>query len=404
MSRKQKVIYYLQQPHRIGQLVQEVWELRNMFADGDYEFVVITPPVDGRVNKACYDFVMRGLTVVQKRPGEFQWSTNSGIQIIDGDIYVLRGAFDFEFDFFTKFLRTKPPFYFSLTEQDIERSNRLRSLFNIPLDAVIVTVHNREPGYLPDADSIHYHAYRDTHIDNYIPAIEYLLGKGYYVIRLGDKTMKPLPPISDRLIDSPFHPMYSHFVELYFVSQSRFMLCAPSGPYSISWTFDVPTLLINRPMHTGCRPNDHDLMVPKKYYSHIVKRHLTYSEIITSPLPDFYQTKNFEEFGVELHESTAEEILRAVQEMDARLDGQYHPNDEIHRRIKQVQFRGECYRQHACPRFPHYSPYWSKAQLSHEFVKLNPYLLEDGLWLSEESPPQADAAQPQDTCASASLT
>jgi putative glycosyltransferase (TIGR04372 family) len=265
-------------------------------------------------------------------------------------------------------------------------------------------VHNREPGYLPDPE---YHAYRDANIDNYVPAIEYLLGKGYYVIRLGDKTMKPLPPISDRLIDSPFHPMYSQFIELYFVSQSKFMLCAPSGPYGISWTFDVPTLLVNRPVHAGCYMNDHNLMVPKKYYSHILKRHLTYTEIITSPLPDFYQTKLFEEFGVELHENTPDEILRAVQEMDQRLDRQYPldgPAQTLHRRIKQVQFRGECYRQHACPRFPHYSLYWSKAQLSHEFVKLNPYFLEDGLWLPQESPPQADNAQPQDTCDSASLT
>lgn len=398
-KQRKKVIYFLGGIDRIGQLVSEIFFLRNLFDNDKHDFVVLTyPPEDNpRVNRACYDFVMRGMKILLQNKQEFRWSTTKGIQDIDGDIYFFRGALDLQFNFSKKFLREKPNFYFSLTDKDIERSNQLRNLFGIPLDAPIVTLHNRESGYLKEQDREGIHSYRNADIDNYIQAIKYLASKGYYVVRLGDKSMKPLPPISNKVIDAPFHQYYSQYVELYFTALSKFMICLPGGPIALALGFNVPLLWVNTPIQSHFWGNEHDLIVPKKYYSRIVKRYLTYSEIITSPLPDFHYAKNYEEFGVELHENSSEEILRATKEMEARLEGQYsskEDRDAVNRRVKRIELKGDRYRRHTCHDLAFYFLYWSKMRISHEFIEMNPYFLEEKQW-----EPEAEATSSEEAVA-----
>ncbi len=381
MSEKRtRVFYYLQQPHRLGQLIQEVFFLRNLFDDADYDFVVITPPPDDRVNKACYDFIMQGVRVVQKQPGEFQWSTTEGVKHIDGDIYFFRGAFDEQFDFLRKFQHKKPSFFYSLSNGDIDRIKRMRAMFGIPQDAPVVTLHNREEGYLREADTHEIHAFRNADINNYVPAIEYLLSKGYYVVRIGDKTMQPLPELSERVIDAPFHKLYSSFVELCFIATCRFYLGIPSGPQSLQMSLPVPGLIVNSLIKSESWGNEGDIYLMKKYYSHVLKRYLSYSEVVTSPLPDFQEAQMYRDSGVELHENSAQEILEATREMDARLNGEYSPDQFIAKRIKQIEHRGDCYRKHACHRHPFLSIYGSGIQIGHEFIKMNPWFIEDKNW------------------------
>lgn len=393
MSR-QRIIYFLAQPHRIGQLVTEMWHLRNVFFD--YDIIVITPPVDHRVNKPVYDFVMRGVKVLHKHPGQFNWSSTDGIKNIDGDLYFFLSHCVLHSEFIGNFLGRKYPFYFSLTNEDVRRSNHLREMLGIPLNAPIVTLHSREAGYLPE---LTYHSYRDTDIESHIPAIEYLVSKGYYIVRIGDRTMKPLPDISDKVIDAPFHPLYSGYFELYFIALSRFMITTTSGPDALALGLGVPKLNINVPILSINAGNENDLFVMKKYYSHILKRYLTYNEIVMSPLIGFLHTEQYEQFGVELHQNSPEEILQAVKEMEARLEGSYDLDENanvINSRLNEVEKRSDYFLQHAKHNFielfrndfpkhldyklSNYYLYWSKSQISHEFIKMNPWFLEEKYW------------------------
>lgn len=382
-KQRKKVIFALKPINRIGELVGEIFMLRNIFDDEEYDFVILThcPDDDLKVNKVCYDFVMRGLTVCHPPSDKvYNWPTDKGIQETDGNIYVYLGIPELHCSFIQKVKGRKPSFYYSLTDKDIERGNRLRDIFEIPRDAPIVTLHNRESGYL---SQLTYHSYRNANIENYIPAIEYLVGRGYYVVRLGDKSMKALPCISDRVIDMPFHRYYSPHVELHFIPSSKFMISVPSGPSQFSFAFDVPVLWINAPIQSIIQGNENDLFVPKKYYSHILKRYLTYGEIVTSPLADFYRAKKYEKFGVELHENSPEEILQATREMDARLEGKYDSDENINavnERVKKVELKGHCFQQHACPEHPFLAMYWSKMQISNEYIKMNRYFLEERQW------------------------
>lgn len=374
-----RVWYFLFGIDSFGQLVGEVFWLRNLFAQAGNRFTVITHPPIGRVNRACYDFVMRGMDV-RHLPGYRLPKEPRGILQDQANVYVLEDAAWLE-NTFPAVCGRNPSFYYSLTAEDREQGHRLLARFGIPAGAPLVVLHNRESGWQP---SLTYHSYRNADIERYLPAIEYLLGRGYYVIRLGDKSMKPLPRLSDRLLDMPFHPMYQPSVELYCTAMCRFFVSVPSGPLSFAVAFNKPVLWINSPLASYHWGNPQDLLVPKKYYSHRLKRYLTCTEIVTSPLIDFIRTEDFTKFGVELHENTPEEIVQSVQEMEARLDCRdldSASRRRVHERFKAIQEMGHRFCQHARQQFRWYSMIYSQMQLSNGFCLANPWFLEDGVWM-----------------------
>lgn len=379
IRRPRRIYYFLYGIASFGQLVGEIFWLRNIFNQPENQFTVITHPPTERVNRVCYDFVMRGIEVRQI-PDYRLPATGRGIHEYDGDWYVIEDAAWLENTFPVALNGRRPSFYYSLTAEDRRQGNRFLARFGIPADAPLVVIHNRESGWQP---SLTYHSYRNADIHRCLPTIEYLLRRGYYVVRLGDKSMKPLPRLSDRLLDMPFHPQYQPSVELYCTAMCRFFVSVPSGPLSFAVAFNKPVVWIHSPIASYHWGNPQDLLVPKKYYSHRLNRNLTYSEIVTSPLVDFVQTDEFTKFGVELHENTPDEILRSVQEMEACLEGR-DPDDPSRRRVfeqfKAIQESGHRFCQHIRPRFRWYSMVYSQMQLSNAFVRDNPWFLEEGAW------------------------
>jgi len=98
---------------------------------------------------------------------------------------------------------------------------------------------------------------------------------------------------------------------------------------------------------------------------------------------DFLRSQEFERLGVELHENTSEELLRAVQEMDARVAGRYGDPAGLRmmcERVKRIEQRGHNWRRHHRPDYPFYSIYLSGMHLSGEFQRLNPWFVEERFW------------------------
>lgn len=378
-GRPRRVSYFLYGIDSFGQLVAEVFWLRNLFDQPDNLFTIITHPPNERVNRACYDFVLRGVDV-RHIPDYRLPKEGRGIHEANGDLYVLEDGAWLENTFPVKMCGRNPSFYYSLTPTDREEALRLWSRLGIPADAPVVVLHNRESGWRP---TLTYHSYRNADIERCLPAIDYLLNRGYYVVRIGDRSVKPLPSLSDRLLDMPFHPLYHPSVELYCTAMCRFFISVPSGPLSFAVAFNKPVVWVNSPIASYHWGNPQDLLVPKKYYSHRLKRFLTCAEIVTSPLIDFVRTEEFSRFGVELYENTPEELLSSVQEMDARLNGRdpySATRRQVHERFKTIQGMGHRFCQHARQRYNWYCMMSSHMQLSNAFVGLNPGFLEDQMW------------------------
>ncbi len=368
-NRSNKILYIFYLTSRIGHLTQEPFLLRNLYDGNEFEIDVITFSRQYAANKSVYDIVLRGLNVIH--------STDKHI-LVRGiyNLDVLRREF-----YNSRFFRKRPVFYFSLTDYELEMGNQLRQNFGIPRKAPIVTLHVREPGYLP---GLTYHSHRDADIQNYVPAIKYLMKEGFYVIRLGDKTMKPAKNPPPQLKDLPFHPAYTDFADPYFIATSEFYIGVASGPAALAQGFGVPSLILNAQPQPCIFAHENDLVVFKKYFSRKLGRNLTYEEILLSPISSFMKSELFEQAGIEVVQNSHDEILMVVKEMIARLNGSYPESEErakINHQVQAIHEKAHYYQKEVAdpnkiPYMPYYGLHCTNGNISHEYIKANPYFLD----------------------------
>ncbi len=350
---KHKVIYSLRVTGRIGHLISEPFLLKCLYDPDEYDIIILTLPRDAAISGPVFDISMRQTFPVElepKHPALKMWGINCGIHTIDDRTYVLDRIGDLAGRVLKNLKGGDFPHRYSLNEEELDQGQKLRREMGIPPDAPIVTLYVREMGFFP---SLTYHSIRNGNIDNYLPAVKYLTDEGFYVVRIGDDKMHRLPDMGPQVIDAPFHKANNKFVELYFVSQSTFMLKTISGPDNLSITFGVPSLLTNMYWTPIVATIKDDLCIPKKYYSHRYRRNLTLSEIADDKKLLFSgNASDFTARHIELLENTEEEILAATQEMISRLRGEHQENVS-----NSTRFRNLCQRIHNDSKNDIYSDY-----------------------------------------------
>ena len=380
MPDRKKILYLHSLIDRIGQLAGEMWFLRNVYPTDRYDISVVTFPPDFKpgVNKAAYEMVFRDLRVVHSTDVNMVCSTqrDKSAPVTEMDGYIMGLNDDILLRQFLLQYKKRPQidYYFSLSPEQVQAGEVLREKFKIPPGAPVVTLHVREPGFLPE---LSYHSFRDASMQNYLPLLQYLLEAGYWVVRLGDKTMQRFENPPTNLIDAPFHPDYCDLVDPYFISISRFYIGTHSGPCSVARGLNIPVVYLNSPISWVYFGMARDIIAPKKYYSLSLGRFLTYREIVNSDLIDRFRTENFKEAGVELRENSAEEILGAVQEMESRLDGSYATPtqlEEFYRPLRAIDEQAEKSWVTRKPGEP-LAFACTRSSLSIEFLKHNPDFL-----------------------------
>ena len=383
---KKHIYYIFSHLYAYGELPSQIWCLRNLFYDQDnYDITVFTYPLQkNRVNTSLFNIVMRGINVIHLTDDKLVWffvDKNSKYIIKENDnIYISLNSSQLIYLFLKKYSNQKPKYFFSLSKAEKKMGEKLKNDFDIPENTPIVTLHVRESGFKtahgvpegPDSPP------RNANIENYLPAIEYLINKGYYVIRLGDVTMKALPEMKG-LIDGPFHPSWNSLADPFFISESQFMIGASSGPSNIADGFNIPRLLVNITIIPPIYSWENDVFLFKKYYSRKLKRFLNYKEILCSNILNIDDIEKAENNEIEIIENSSEEILEAVKEMIARLEGNYIKFSEmrgLNRYFLNIQ--QEALKIHSL----NYSPIISNmvknnyCPISLEYLRLNPYFVE----------------------------
>lgn len=218
----------------------------------------------------------------------------------------------------------KPRFY-QLTDEEWEQGRRLEETLGIEPDAKIVTLHNREPGYLPH---MAYHSYRDADISDYQPAVDFLMESGYWVVRLGDTTMTPMPK-APRLIDLPFTGHGHGLADIYFSLRCQFMLASTSGPVVIPMLFNGPPRLLTNWLPAGhiCVSfNEMDRWAPKLV--RIKRDNGRLMSLMESyhPANSFFHTQEYEKAGLEVVNNSPEDILMMTREMVRDLEANQPPD------------------------------------------------------------------------------
>lgn len=271
---------------------------------------------------------------------------------------------------YEEFNRIPPQLTF--TPQEEGRGRGILRSMGIRDGDAFVCFHARDHVYLDrtfsyqSRESWSYHDFRDSDIQNYVPAVEWLARQGMWALRMGALVERPMTSAESRVIDYA-NICRSDFGDIYLSAHCKFFLVGSSGLQYVSTIFNVPIALVNMtPFGHVAALRRNDLFIPKKYWDIKRRRFLTVREIFGIGADFWYQTERFREGGIGLVENTPEEILAVVREMKARIDGTWRPEPDD-------EALQECYRS----LFPRgHISFGFPSRIGAEFLRQNRALLE----------------------------
>ena len=207
----------------------------------------------------------------------------------------------------------------TLTPSDHERGWRCLQTLGVPPDAWFVGLHVRE-GRTRSRGA------RDADIGTYGLAIKSIVARGGWVIRMGNPTMPPLPPMP-QVIDYAHSEVRSDWMDVFLWARCRFFIGTTSGPAWVSPTFGVPCVATN--WHPLIRRwFGQGLFIPKLLWSEREERYLSFAEALTSSVGVAESLDYLASRGIRLVDNTPEEINDVVVEMLDRLEGKLKYSEE----------------------------------------------------------------------------
>lgn len=378
-SDQKRVLYVFAWVSRIGEVAHQLFCIRAICQKANRPLTIITPAFryEQTANPYVMEIMLRGLDHVMLPGHDFDNEVKKYVSSLNEDVLLFPPyqLYQLQVEFRLTFQHEKPQFI-SLNAGDHRRGMALRQLLGIPAEAKTVVLHVRESGYLekqaPRANFFSYHDHRDANIMSYLPAIEYLTSQGYYVIRIGDNSMRPLPKM-DQVIDAPHIKNYHPFIDLYFCAVSDFLLGMGSGPFSLALALGTPVLITNCVLLHLVYGFERDIFLYKKYFARTLNRYLTFEEILMSQIAEFLYAEEYEECDIELHDNTPEDLLYTTQEMVQKLRGEYkcELESQINARIQIIKQKANYIRAGTDPKLPYSGQYLSRAKVSTEYYKRN---------------------------------
>lgn len=251
----------------------------------------------------------------------------------------------------------------SLTDEDEVWGQRMLGALGVPPGRWFVAIHVREGGFLPRNEIIQSH--RNANIGNTFLAMQEIVRRGGFCMRMGDPSMTPLPAMPG-VIDYALHPLKTDRMDVFLCAKARFFVGCTSGLAFLSSTFGVPVAHANMiPIETlGIRYCD--LSIPKLLWSRRFDRYLGFKEIFDSPVGGYFFTQQYVDAEIDVYENSSEDILSLVVEMLELLNPTFVETDEglaLHQRYMSLF------------RFGHYS-YGAASHVCIEFLRKHQLLLE----------------------------
>lgn len=226
--------------------------------------------------------------------------------------------------------RSSPHLEFTENEKSRGESG-LRNI-GIPVGARFVCLAVRDSAYLDmhlkDCD-FSYHNYRDSNIQNYILAAEYLASRGYYVVRMGAKVKEPMKCNNPKIIDYATNGMRSDFMDIYLGAKCAFCISVGTGFDAIPQIFRRPIAYVNLvPVGYFHSYVHNSLGIFKHHVSREQKRELSLSEIFKNGIGFCAETVDYENKNIILIENTPEEIRCLVREMVERMENTWRHDEK----------------------------------------------------------------------------
>ena len=220
----------------------------------------------------------------------------------------------------------------SFTPEEETLGRRALQELGIPKGCHFICFHTRDSAYLNTIQPSHdwnYHNYRDSSIHNYVLAVEEMVQRGFYAIRMGSIVKEKLDVDNPAIIDYATNGKRTEFLDIYLGAKCQFFLGSPTGISIVPELFRRPVVYTNW-LHF---PNiftwlQKSLIIPKKLYLSEEKRFLNFRELIYSEIRVSGRSVDYEIRGIEVIENSPEEILAVASEMDERLNGTWETSEE----------------------------------------------------------------------------
>jgi len=238
----------------------------------------------------------------------------------------------------------------------------LRKL-GLPDQAWFVCVHAREGGYSPIDETLH--SYRNSNIENTIPAMQEIIRRGGWVIRIGDPTQRKLP-VMEKVIDYAHHPLKSDRLDILLCAKTRFLLGNTSGIALVSSAFGVPCAQTNMIPLGALWFNAFDISIPKLIRNKSSNKILTINDVLGSEIATYQFSSQYKACGLVVEENNPEDIRCLTVEMLDQLEGKLTESEHdltLRLRVRALFKQG------------HYA-YKTRANFSLTFLKNHPELLQ----------------------------
>ena len=198
-----------------------------------------------------------------------------------------------------------------------------------------VCVFARDDNYLRELEpavNYSYHDYRNADIDSFNLAIEEIVSRGGFVLRMGFHVNKPLSAKADRVIDYAVG-LRSDFMDIFLPAKCRFFLGSASGISDVSVAFDRPRLGANCAPFGSGPIGKQSLFIPKLVASVETGEKFSFARLLrdfalnSDPKVGDGEVAYLQ--GYRYVDNTPEEILAVTREMLDRLDNIYEQTTDI---------------------------------------------------------------------------
>ena len=215
--------------------------------------------------------------------------------------------------------------------EDLQRGWEALETLGVPRGSWFVCLHVREPGFHQKWHKSH-PGTRNADVTTYRAAIQAITERGGYVIRVGDSTMVPLPPMPNT-IDYAHSDAKSDFMDVFLCATCSFFIGTNSGLGLVPPVFGVPCVLTNWSPIAIPQWYPQDLFVPKLVLSERDNRLLSFEDLYATPAGWKQFEEYFTEHGLRVIDNSPDELRDVVVEMLDRISGTavYSADDEQRR-------------------------------------------------------------------------
>lgn len=220
----------------------------------------------------------------------------------------------------------------SFDKNEIDHGKIFLDSIGIDAEQPFVCLNVRDAKFLQESEPLSwsktrdwsYHNYRDTDIQDYVLAAETLANMGYPVFRMGAIVEKPLLTNHPLIFDYATNGMRTEFLDIYLGAHCKFCISTGTGWDSVPQIFRRPTMYVNfAPMFPeACIVRDLTIY-PKILRDSKTGKNLTLNQIFSIDLHNALFKENYARGEVAIVDMNSGELVEAVTEMAARVEGTF---------------------------------------------------------------------------------